>query len=97
MGLAAGTTATWRRRKMPKAYWEWVDRNPLRDWRVRKRISIRILVEMLQTHHSALAKWENGQNYPNFLSMQKLIEITGMDDLAARWGAWLNERPTKGA
>lgn len=75
---------------------EWVDRNPLRAWRLGqqpKRLSILEAAQRIGVGMSMVQMYERGVHKPGPRKSEVLSRYLG-SDWSDQWDAWLASRPT---
>lgn len=69
---------------------EWINKNPLKQYKQSKNISYSILAAMLNTSQITVKRWENGENIPR--DWNRLKRLLG-DDIESKWKEWLDQKP----
>ena len=75
-----------------KALEQWIDKNPLRRWRVRSGLEWAEVTAQLGVGTTAVKYWEWGATRPSPDNMQRISDVIGIDADRA-WTRWLNARP----
>jgi transcriptional regulator with XRE-family HTH domain len=73
----------------------WIDRNPLRAWRLAqqpKRLGILDTASRLGVGMSMIQMYERGVHKPGPKTAERLASLLG-PDWSDRWDAWLASRP----
>lgn len=68
---------------------EWIEQNPLRQWRKENELSITIAASVLGVNKNTIVSWEHGAATPS--QWDKLKEVLG-EDIQQRWEEWRNSR-----
>jgi transcriptional regulator with XRE-family HTH domain len=77
---------------LPKdKFMEWVERNPLRIWRIENNVSMAQISGMIEVSVTSIARWEFGSTVPSKSGMDKLALILG-DSIRTNWAKWTTAR-----
>ena len=99
--------ALFRRRRrespeIPDHVAEWIEANPLRQWRKERELSFRKLDRLIADEGltpvpaiASLCMWEQGRVIPNERNLCNIAAIMGEDPmaLASEWAAWYDRKP----
>ena len=78
----------------PKADWDtWVDKNPLRSWRHKNKVTILRAASSLDVTVTTIQQWERGAVTPTDENMDRIATITGDESTASKWSRWRSRRP----
>lgn len=79
-----------------KALADWVDENPLREWRYahRKR-TLNLIEATLNVRRQTIYNWEHGSHHPSDENLKALASLMGVRfrDLRRQWRQWEQRRP----
>lgn len=78
---------------VPSQFDEWVNRNPLRQWRKERRVSIMQAASQLGASMTIVQLWERGVHIPGDDFMVKLEVMVGRG-CSAHWNEWYNNKPS---
>jgi DNA-binding transcriptional regulator YiaG len=82
-------------REFNKRLSEWIERNPLREWRSKEDVTIHQASAMLDVAPSTIQAWEGGAHLPREKGMKILEEITGLEEIHEKWFDWIDEKPKR--
>lgn len=66
----------------------WRERNPLREWRRVKGLTVADAAIMLHVSGNTLVKWERGGGTPSQARMARIVAVTHNKRIAQEWDTW---------
>ena len=66
----------------------WRERNPLREWRRVKGLTVADAAIMLRVSGNTLVKWERGGGTPSQERMARIAAVTRNRRIAQEWDTW---------
>lgn len=75
-----------------KAHKEWVEENPLRQWRRDNSVSIHQAASLIGCGVSSIQLWESGTNYPSDRFWDRMTALIG-PRVKSRWDRWAEKNP----
>jgi transcriptional regulator with XRE-family HTH domain len=82
------------RAKKSGAMTEWIEQNPLRKWRLAAGLTLAETAVTLGVGQTAISTWENGAYLPKWPNLDKMAQITGIENIAGEWEKWYKSRPS---
>jgi DNA-binding transcriptional regulator YiaG len=81
-----------RMKDYKKLHKEWVEGNPLRQYRIKNKITLNVAASMLSVGVYTVQRWEGGVVFPKEENMKKLSKLIG-EDAENQWQEWMNKKP----
>lgn len=78
--------------KASEARREWIERNPLRQWRHENDTTLIQAAAIFGCSVSTVQSWETGETIPSERHTPALIRVLG-EDLPHRWNRWIDDEP----
>lgn len=72
---------------------DWIARNPLRQFRKQRGISMMKAAGMIGCGMSSIQSWENGAHLPTLESIERLAVVLGIANMPEVWTRWYHARP----
>lgn len=73
---------------------QWVEENPLRQWRKKKAVTLAFLGSMIEVGYHTVHDWETGAGMPNDNQLLLLSKIMNFKNLKKELQEWKKRKPT---
>lgn len=72
-------------------YKVWLNKNPLTSWMRKSKTSQMQVAARLGVSTYAVYLWQHGTSVPSPERFDKIIRLTGIEDIIQQWAEWKNE------
>lgn len=71
----------------------WLQANPLRQWRVSNKYTLRDIGAAIGTGYHTIYRWESGMAFPGEKQFEALSELTESKNLQKEFREWKQQQP----